>query len=166
MKYASKRDLVASIEKEHRAFVELAESVPRARYKEAGVWGDGWTIHDLFAHLTEWEQMFLRWYREGLEGGAPALPAPGYKWNETPKLNRAIWKKHRRRATKRVLEEFDASYEEVLALARRLSEKELLEPGHFAWTKRNPLVTYLGANTSSHYRTARKILERWLRRQK
>jgi hypothetical protein len=33
----------------------------------------------------------------------------------------------------------------------------------FAWTGKNPLTTYLGANTCSHYRTATKILKRWLR---
>jgi hypothetical protein len=33
----------------------------------------------------------------------------------------------------------------------------------FASTGKNPLTTYLGANTCSHYRTATKILKRWLR---
>ena len=166
MKFASKEDLLEGIEDEHRTFVELAASIPRTRYKEEGVWGDGWTIHDLFAHLTEWEQMFLRWYWEGLRGGEPALPAPGFKWNQTPELNRAIWRKHRRKSTKRVLVAFEASYKEILAVAQKLSPDELFAPGHFAWTRKNALVTYLGANTFSHYRTATKILRRWLRQQK
>jgi hypothetical protein len=163
MRFTSKRELVESLEEEHRTFVALAGSVPRTRHKEGGVWGDGWTIHDLFAHLMEWEQMFLRWYREGLEGLEPALPAPGFKWNETPRLNRAIWKKHRDRSGEKVRAEFDASYEEVLSTVRLLSEEELFTPGHFKWTKRSRLVSYLGANTTSHYRTATKILRRWLR---
>jgi hypothetical protein len=52
------------------------------------------------------------------------------------------------------------------ALARGLPERELLEPGRFAWTGKNPLTTYLGANTASHYRTATKILKRWLRQRR
>lgn len=165
MRFTSKSELLESIEREHRTFVELVDSVPRKRHKEEGVWGDGWTIHDLLAHLTEWERMFLRWHREGREGGRPALPAPGYKWSETPKLNRAIQRKHRARSMAAVRREFDASYEEILSVARRLSEEEIFTPGRFPWTGKNKLVTYLGANTVSHYRTATKILRRWLKGQ-
>ena len=44
-----------------------------------------------------------------------------------------------------------------------LPETELFTPGHYAWTGKNTVVTYLGANTASHYRTAAKILKRWQR---
>ena len=131
-----------------------------------GVWGDDWTAKDLFAHLTEWEQMFLGWYRDGLAGRKPSLPAPGFRWNETPRLNRAIWRKHRHASWPSVRRRFDASYVEILTLAESLPEEALLAPGSFAWTKANPLVTYLGANTASHYRTATKILKRWLRQRR
>jgi hypothetical protein len=46
--------------------------------------------------------------------------------------------------------------------ARFLAEAGLLEPGHFTWTGRLPLASFLGANNCSHYRTATKILRRWL----
>lgn len=91
------------------------------------------------------------------------MPAPGYKWNETPRLNRAIQAKHRLRPLRQVRGDFDATYDRVLEMARELSERQLLEPGHFAWTGKNPIVTYLGANTASHYRFAMKVLRRWLR---
>jgi hypothetical protein len=165
MKFTTRRELIDKIEAEHRAFLELAHSIPGKRYREAGVWGDGWTVQDLFAHLTEWEQMFLRWYREGSEGGSPALPAPGYKWNQTPALNRAIQRKHGRKSLRKVLEAFDASYEEILSLARELTPKQLLTPGVFAWTGKHPLTTYLAPNTCNHYRAAARILKRWLKGQ-
>jgi len=163
MRFHSKRDLVQDIAQEHARFLALAASIPQSRYGEAGVWGDGWTIQDLFVHLTAWEQLFLGWYREGLASGSPILPAPGYKWNETPALNQAIWSRHRARPLEDVLRGFAASYGELLALAESLSEAELLEPGHFRWTGRLPLASYLGPNSCSHYRTATKILKRWLK---
>lgn len=163
MKFRSKTDLLEAIEREHATFVDLVESLPSRSYAKAAVWGDGWTIKDLCAHLTEWEQMFLRWYRAGQEGREPAVPATGYKWNETPRLNKAIWRKHRNKSWRKVREEFDSSYEEILSQARKLEENELLTPGFFPWTKRLPLMTYVAANTSSHYRTATKLLKRWLR---
>jgi len=163
MQYNSKKDLIESIEREHQILVDLVRSIPESRYREAGVWGVDWNIKDLLAHLTEWEQMFLTWFREGRDGKRPALPAKGYKWNQTPALNRAIWDKHRRRSVAEVLANFETSYQEIFSLAQELSEKELLTPGNFTWTGKNPLTTYLGANTTSHYRTATKILNRWLR---
>jgi hypothetical protein len=163
MRYASKRDLLEQIETEHRALVELVGSIPATRLRETGVWGDGWTVQDLLAHLTAWEQLCLGWYRAGLEGGNPTLPAPGYKWGQTPALNRALWSRDRRKSLARVRTDFDASHAEILALARRLSERDLLAPGSFAWTRANPFATYLGANTCSHYRWAQKVLKRWLR---
>lgn len=163
MRFRTKREFVEAVEKEHQA---LVRSVPRSRYRESGVWGDGWNIQDLLAHITEWEQRFLGWHRVGREGGHPVLPAPGFKWNETPRLNQAIWSKHRLKSVRRVIDEFEASYQEISFLVRELSQEELLRPGHFAWTGKYPLTTYLAPNTCSHYRFATKILKRWLKRNK
>jgi len=164
MRYLSKSELIEDIERQHRLLLEVVDMIPRGRLKETGVWGDDWTVHDFLAHLTEWEQMFLSWYREGLAGGNPCLPAPGYTWRQLPDLNRAIWRKHRRTSTKRIREAFDFSYLEILEVAMSLSEPAIMTRGHFSWTRKNALVTYLGANTASHYRTATKIIRRWLKR--
>jgi hypothetical protein len=165
MRYASKRQLLEDIEREHGALVRLLESIPAPRHREVGVWGDGWTIKDLVAHLHEWHLLFLSWYREGLAGGTPALPAPGYKWNQLGELNQAIWRKYCRAARARVLGDFEQSYAEVVALAESLPSSALLSSGRFAWTGKHSLTTYLGASTSSHYRFATKVLKRWLRQQ-
>ncbi|MEM7167705.1 MAG: ClbS/DfsB family four-helix bundle protein [Planctomycetota bacterium] len=165
MKYATKRELIASIETEHATFLELAATVPQRRYAESGVWGDDWSIKDLFIHLTEWEQMLIGWYTHGRNGAAVELPAPGFKWNETPALNRELQRRTKSKSWRRARAEFDDSYDEVLALVKGIAPKKLFEPGHFAWTKKNPLVSYVSANTSGHYRTATKILKRWKRTQ-
>ena len=163
MKYNSKEELVESIEKEYQNLRELLDSLPESRYKEPGVWGDDWTINDLIAHLSEWHRLFLGWYREGLTGEVSHMPAPGYKWNETPRLNRDIWRKHEGRPTKEVWGEFESSHVEVLQLVREASSEELLSPGYFPWSGKNSLATYLGPNTASHYRFAVKVVRRWLR---
>ena len=163
MRYHSKEQLLADIEAEHGALTALLDTIPPNRYSEAGVWGDDWTVIDLVAHLAEWHRMFLGWHADGLEGKTPEMPAPGYRWNQTPELNRAIQKKHQGRSYEEVRAESSRTHARVLKLASELSEEELLEPGHFSWTGKNALVTYLGANSSSHYRFAMKVLKRWLR---
>lgn len=163
MRYSSKDHLLTDIRKEHTRLVQLLEGFSPDQRQAPGVWGDGWTLTDLLAHLAEWQRMFLRWYRDGLAGREPDMPAPGFKWNETPSLNREIRAKHEGRAWEDVQREFDQTHNEVVALVEGLTEAQLLEPGHFQWTGKKPLATYLGPNTASHYRFAIKVLKRWRR---
>jgi len=164
MRYSSKQELLDSIRREHDTFEEALAQIPGSRYGEAGVWGDGWTVVDLVAHLAEWHAMFLRWCGDGIAGKEPVMPAPGFQWNETPALNRSIWKKHSGQSFEEVWEDFSRSYGEIVYLVEGLSEEVLLEPGHFSWTRKNPLATYLAPNTASHYRFATKVLRRWMRK--
>jgi len=162
VRYESKESLIAAIRVQHDLFYEWLEAVPKSRLREGDVWGDGWTVVDLVAHLAEWQALFLSWYADGLRGVTPRLPAPGYTWRETPRLNRDIWAKHRHRSLVAVRADFDDGYREICRLVKRLSEAELLEPGRFAWAGGYPLTTYLGPNTVSHYRFGTKVLKRWL----
>lgn len=163
MKYSSKQALLGDIRKEHDALWARVQDIPRTRWRKPGVWGDEWTIVDLLAHLAEWQFMFLRWHDTGLSGAKPDMPAPGYKWNETPRLNRAIWQKHKARSAAAVVADFNEGYERILTVVNSLSDDQLLKPGSFAWTGAYPLTTYLGPNTASHYRFASKALKRWCR---
>lgn len=163
MKYESKTELIEDVGRQRLLLLETLEGIPEAQRTEPGVWGDGWTVVDLVAHLDAWHRLFLVWFRQGAAGQVPDLPAPGYKWNETPRLNRDIQAQHRGDSYQAALANFEASSDEVDALLQQLSEPELLEAGHFAWTGKNALVTYAGANTASHYRFGLKVLKRWLR---
>lgn len=163
MRYTSKEALLDDIRAEHDSLCARLKEIPKARWREPGVWGDGWTVSDLAAHLAEWQQMFLRWHEEGVRGGTPQMPAPGYNWNQMREINRAIQEKHRARSREAIMADFDAGYRRIVKIVEALPAVQLLESGHFAWTGKNSLTTYLGANTASHYRFAMKVIKRWLR---
>jgi hypothetical protein len=162
MKYDSKEALRNDIRTSHDALCVWLERVPKARWREPGLWGDGWTLSDLVAHLAEWQRLFLAWYEDGSRGAVPRMPAPGYTWRETPRLNRAIAEKHRRRSAAAVRSDFDSGYRRITQIVQTLAPEQLLQAGHFEWTGEHPLTTYLGPNTASHYRFAIRILKRWL----
>lgn len=163
MKYRSKQALTDDMVQQYATLGALLESVPVASYHEPGVWGDEWNVHDLVAHLFEWQQLFLTWYDAGAHGLTPAMPAPGYRWGETPRLNRAIRERYRHHDPQELLRQLDAAHRRLLALAESLSEPELLAVGHFGWTGSSTLATYLSASTASHYRFATRVLKRWVR---
>lgn len=164
MRYESKQALMNDIRTAHDSLCARLEEIPQVRWQEPGVWGDGWTVSDLVSHLAEWQQMFLGWYEQGLGGAMPEMPARGYTWRQTPKLNRAIREKHRSRSRVAAMAAFESGYSRIVQMVEALSPEQLLSPGHFSWTRKHPLTTYLGPNTASHYRFAIKVINRLLKR--
>lgn len=159
----NKRDLLDAIERERGALDALLDAVAPARMGEPGVVGE-WSAKDVVAHLVAWEQLALGWYRTGLRGETPALPAAGFKWNETPRLNRQIFEEHRDLPLDEVLAQYRASHREIVGVVASLSDEDLFTPGRFAWTRKNTLGTYFVSATSSHYLWARTRIARWTRR--
>ena len=155
----SKADLLAAIDKEREVLEELLGTLTPEQMVVPGVVGE-WSVKDVLAHLIEWEQMVLGWYRAGLRGEIPELPAPGYKWNQTPQLNQMIYEKHRDRPLDEVMELFGALHQEILDVIKKLSNEELFTTGKYAWTKKNTMGTYFVSATSSHYLWARKEIRK------
>lgn len=158
----TKADLLLAIEQERTALEASLEKLTTEEMVEPGVIGE-WSVKDVLAHLVEWEQMALGWYRAGLRGEIPELPAPGYKWNQTPQLNQAIYEKHRQRPLGEVLEQFHRSLKEILGVIHGLSDEELFSVSRSRWTGQNTLGAYFVSATSSHYLWARKEIRKGLR---
>lgn len=155
----SKTDLLAAIEKEREDLEIYLETLDPNEMTKSRIVGE-WSVKDVLAHLIEWEQMVLSWYAAGLQGENPKIPAPGFKWNQTPALNQQIFEKHRDRRLEDVLAQFDASHKEILGVIQGLSNEELFTVGQFSWTKKNTLGTYFVSATSSHYLWARKEIRK------
>lgn len=158
----SKTDLLAAINQERGALEATLETLTPAQMVEPGVVGE-WSVKDVLAHLIEWEQMVLGWYRAGLHGEIPELPAPGYKWNQTPQLNQMIYEKHRDRPLDEVIEQFQASHREILGVIHELSNEKLFTAGQYAWAGKNTIGTYFVSATSSHYLWAGKEIRKGLK---
>jgi len=158
----SKPDLLAAISQERGALEATLKTLTPEQMAEPGVMGE-WSVKDVLAHLVEWEQMVLAWYQAGLRGDIPEMPAPGYKWNQTPQLNQAIYEKHRDRPLDEVMEQFHESHREILEVIRGLSNEELFTAGRYAWTRKNTMGTYFVSATSSHYLWARKEIRKGLK---
>ena len=131
----TKEELLAAIEKERGALETFLETLTPAEMTLPGVVGE-WSAKDVLAHLIEWEQICLGWYAAGLRGETPPLPAPGFNWAQTPQLNQQIYEKHRERELDDVLDQFHASYREILGTIQELSNDALFTPGQYAWTKK------------------------------
>jgi uncharacterized protein (TIGR03083 family) len=158
LRFASKKAFLEDIQFEYRRLEELLADLDAAQMTQFPVCAR-WTVKDILAHLHEWHCMALRWYEVGLTGRRDAIPAA----KDIPPLNKRIYEKHKDRPLPQVLEAFRESHRKMLALVEALSEEQLLTPGYFAWTRTNPLTTYLSPNLGSHYRWAIRHIRRWRR---
>ena len=124
---------------------------------------DDWTVKELLAVRTWWTENVVGWVVEWRRGRSPVTPAPGYRWNETPRLNNDIAKRARRESYASVRERLDKGYSKVLKLVDSLSDHELLDTGVFPGAGSYPVRRWISLNTVRQYTTARSFIRRAVR---
>lgn len=122
-----------------------------------------WSLKDVLAHLTTWEQRFLAFYEAGLRGEIYPSRYPAWASGKAGHaLNREIYETNRDRNLEDVLEEFHASYLKILATVQNISEEELFTPDQYAWTGRRPLADFVAGVTCNHYYWAKLQIRKYL----
>ncbi len=158
----SKKALLSAMQTEHDALEKTLAELTEEQISTVNR-TTKWSIKDVLAHLTEWEQMVMGWYEAGRKGKTPAVPAEGFNWAQLPALNKHIFDKHHNRGIKDVLRSYRASFTKIQNLASGISEVEMFTRGRYAWTNKNALAAYFIGSTSSHYIWARKEVRKCLK---
>ena len=117
-------------------------------------------VRDVVAHLREWQRMMLTWYRDGMAGHAPDMPAPGHTWRTLPMLNAEIWARYQDTTDQEVRQGLAETHAQLRAIVVSHTEAELFEKQHYPWTGSTSLASYLVSATSSHYSWATTKLSR------
>lgn len=155
----SKTELVEAADRELALLRKETASLSPEEMVEPDIVGP-WSVKDVFAHLTAWHRLALGWYETGLRGESPELPAPGFKWNQTPALNEQIYQQYCDTTLEDTMDAFERSHAETMVLIDKLSNDDLFGPSKHVWTGRNTLGTYFVSTTSSHYLWARKEIRK------
>lgn len=117
-------------------------------------------IRDVLAHVHHWHLMMLDWYEVGMEGKKPDMPAHGYTWRDTSKLNQKIWERYQGVSLTQIRAEFARSYQAVQALILKHNDEELFEKKRYHWTGSTSLGAYLISSSASHYDWAYKLIKK------
>lgn len=102
-------------------------------------------------HLYQWHAMLERWYREGMDGDTPFIPAPGYQWRNIKELNFQIYENYQNVTINQAINKLLLSHHRVMKLIRLHTNEEIITKKYFKWTKTSNLYSYFKANTSDHY---------------
>jgi hypothetical protein len=125
-----------------------------------------WTVKDVIAHLWSWQQASLARAEAALQNTRPTYP----RWweingpdpdEDVGRTNAWLYEASKDKPWSMVYTDWKVQFEHYLELTQKIPEKDLLEPGRYAWMGDYPLVASpLGAldHHLEHYDT----LTAWL----
>ena len=161
-KPASKQELLIANEEAFVNMLELIDSLAAdERERKFPFQHRDRNLRDVLAHLLEWQNMFFEWYKVGMSGGEPDMPAQGYSWKATPELNQQIWKNYQSQSLRLVRKNLKASHARLQQLVQKHSERELFTRRLYPWTGATSLGVYLTSAGWSHYRWATKLIRKF-----
>ena len=109
----TKSKILELIHGERQALKAVLGPLSEEQLTWPGVESD-WSVKDILAHITDWEQRMVRWIEESMRGEVPERPAPGMTWDDLDRLNQEIYLLNKERAPADVLAESDSSYQRAL----------------------------------------------------
>lgn len=133
----------------HQPLEALLAQLNPDRMSQPGVNGD-WSVKDMLAHITWWEQHLLRRLRTGhddLDGEAED------DQSATDRVNAAVFAANRDRPLADVRADFDASYSEVLAVIGAMADDALAS---------DEVYEDISWDTLRHYPAHISMLSAWI----
>lgn len=156
----NKAELITQIAHSRSELVELLDGITEIDKCQAKTCGE-WSIKDVMAHITFWEQSVMRWYRNGLISADENSPAPGFGWDQVDQLNQSVYEEHQADPLKAVQVAFDRSFAEVSIFINSLGETGLFEEHQYAWLGDFVLIDLVLNNTVDHYREHHQSIRAW-----
>ena len=134
------------------AFIdELPDELKTKSFKNNELNDRDKTVSDVVCHLHEWHLMMMNWYKIGMSGKIPAMPAEDVTWKTLPVLNHRIWEKYKGTELKKAITMLKKSYKDIMALIEKHTDNELFTKKKYEWTGTTSLGAYLISASSSHY---------------
>lgn len=154
------------IERARRAHTALEQTIGGLTDAQMTAPGEGgWSIKDILAHITAWEQMLLRFHiGKKPFGEAAGMEAVNYETDEIDDINEAFYRRDKDKPVSEVLAAFRRSYEQVLATLEAMDEARLFEPYTPPGGDTTGLLAdWIAGDTFDHYdehrETIRSILQ-------
>lgn len=117
-------------------------------------------IRDVLMHLHHWHLLMIKWYKIGMAGEKPEMPAKGYTWKTLPAFNKWIREQYRDVSLKEAKKSIKESFTQIRKMIESHSDNELFEKKRYKWTGSTSLGAYLISATSSHYDWALKLIKK------
>jgi hypothetical protein len=145
--------LLERLDKAWVAFKASYAGLSEAQLVEPGVTGD-WSVRDIIAHVTTWDEEALKHLPSILEGRKP--PRYSVTYGGIDAFNAVMTKKKKGLSLSEVLRQLDKSHRRVIEVIERAPEDQLIRDTRFR--RRLRLDTY------GHYPKHAAAIRRWRER--
>ena len=146
--------LLARVDKAWAALEESYARLSDGELMEAGVTGS-WSVRDILAHVTTWEEEALKHLPLILQGGTP--PRYSVRYGGLDAFNTLTMEDKRGLSLLEVREQLAATHGRLVELVQRIPEHHLI--GDTRFRRRLRLDTY------SHYPIHAEAIRQWRQRQ-
>ena len=152
-----KQELRAAIEKDWTEWQALVTRVGEQRMTEQGVGGGEWSLKDIIAHVTFYENEMVGMLRARELAGSDLWELP------LEQRNRALFERQRDRPLAGVLAESAQVHAQLMSLLNEVTDMDLADATHFKampgeWTP----WEVIASNTFEHYRDHTVVVGAWL----
>ena len=140
-----------------RAWVALKESyagLSEAELTQPGVTGD-WSVKDILAHVTTWEEEALKYLPLILQGGTP--PRYSVQYGGVDAFNARMVEQKRGLPLADVLRQLEETHRQIIAYVQSVPEEQFARETRFR--------RRLRADTYRHYSGHAKAIQEWRERQ-
>jgi len=146
----NKQQLLDFGQKEYQRLFDLISQLSPKQRDQEFIFGNR-TSKDIVAHLYAWQLLELSWYKEGMSGKKPEIPAPGYTFKDAPKLNEELYQDYKNIPWDDLKNKFSDSHNALMKVIDSHTDKELSTKKKYAWTGTTSITCYLASALSSHY---------------
>jgi hypothetical protein len=147
-----RQQLLEKLDKAWREVKESYAGLPEARLTEVGV-TEEWSVKDVLAHLTTWEEEALKYLPFIIEGGSPPRYAAT---GGLDAFNARTTARKRTLPLSEILRQLDATHQQLIDYLKRVPEEQFTTETRFRHRLR--LDTY------SHYPLHARMIRDWRER--
>lgn len=146
----NRQQLLNRLDKAWTSLKESYAGLPEERLAEPGVAGD-WSVKDILAHVTTWEQEAIKYLPLILEGGRP--PRYSTKYGGIDAFNAQMAERKRSLSLSEVLSQLDETHRRLIDYVQTVPEE------HF--TQETRFRRRLRFDSYRHYSEHAKMIQEW-----
>jgi hypothetical protein len=152
----NKRELIEAIRADRATLQSLWTGATEEQLcRRPGPQSD-WSMKDLIAHITHWEQNILATLSAAFRGHL-------VEQGDTDQINARVFIENRDRPLTDIQADFQRSQDEVLTYIESLTEQQLSDTTHL-WDD-TPVITYIIWDTVEHYHDHLADVRAWAERE-
>jgi hypothetical protein len=152
-------ELIAALQTAGTEMESLLAQVGDARLAEPGV-SEAWSVKDLLAHITAWEERILAWM-DALAANTTPKPAGWSKdWTEE-QINEWIFESNQARTATDIVTRWRDVHQSVLNAAQILPEATLFDQ-KIEWLNNGSLADSIPGNSYEHILAHAEAIRTWL----